>query len=120
MSDPLQSPDAAGWCAALLYKLLPGGLGALVMVCVDPPTNKRELFARLLVAFIVSYYLGDVAFDALRSFAWLSFLDPTKRAHTVGVDFIVGGAGWFLVGAAAMALKRLKGDPIGTVKELKP
>lgn len=119
MADPTQSPEAATWCAAILYKLLPGGLGAAVMVCVDPPQNKRELFARLLVAFAVSYFLGDIVFDVLRSYSWLSALNPSKRAHTVGVDFIVGGAGWFVVGAAAMFLKRLKADPAKTIEDAK-
>jgi hypothetical protein len=119
MQDLHQSPEAAGWVAALLYKLLPGGLGAAVMICVDPPESKRELFARLFVAFACSLVLGDVVFDLAHSFTLFAFLDATKRAHTVAVDFIVGGVGWFVIGGAAMLLKRWKADPVAAAEAAK-
>lgn len=119
MSDPTQSPEAASWCAAILFKLLPGGLGAAVMIAVDPPASKRELFARMFVAFSCSLILGDVAFDALHSFSIFAFLDAAKRSHTVAVDFIVGGVGWFVIGAAAMLLKKYRADPLAIVDDVK-
>lgn len=115
----LSNTDAAGWIAALLYKLLPGGLGAAVMICVDPPKGKRELFARLFVAFVFSAMLGDVAFDFLHSLSWFSFLDAGRRAHTVPVDFIVGGLGWFVIGGVSMWLKKFRADPVAAVEEAK-
>jgi hypothetical protein len=111
MNDPTQSPEAAGWIAALLYKLLPGGLGAAVMICVDPPESKRELFARMFVAFACSLVLGEAVFDFAHSFPLFSFLDAAKRSHTVAVDFIVGGVGWAAIGGGAMLLKKWKADP---------
>jgi hypothetical protein len=117
MQELQQSPETAGWLAALLYKLLPGAAGAAVMICVDPPNNKRELFARLFVAFMCSYFLGDVVFEMVKTnIGWFAFLNPFKRAHTVSVDFVVGGCGWFVVGAAAMVLKKLRSGQIITIK----
>lgn len=117
MSDPTQSPEAASWIAAILYKLLPGGLGAAVMICVDPPASKRELFARFFVAFACSIFLGDVAMDWLDSLSWFAFLDPAKRAHQAGVDFIVGGVGWSAIGAAAMLMKKYRTDPMAAIRD---
>lgn len=119
MQELQQSPETAGWLAALLFKLLPGGLGAAVMIMVDPPDSRRELFARLFVAFVASALLGDVVLDALHTFSWFAFLDADKRHHRVAVDFIVGGAGWFVIGAASMWLKRLRADPAAAVEEAK-
>lgn len=112
-------PEAAGISAALLAKFLPAGLGALVMVAVDLPKTKRELFARLFVAFVVSLMLGDVAFDFLHTFSWFSFLDATKRSHTSAVDFIMGGVGWFVMGGTSMWLRKFRVDPAGAVAEAK-
>lgn len=114
----LSSPET-GWAAALLFKLLPGGLGAAVMICVDPPQSKRELFARMFVAFVASALLGDVVFDMLHTFSLFAFLDAGKRMHTVGVDFLVGGAGWFVIGAAAMLLKKYRADPLSAIEDAK-
>jgi hypothetical protein len=108
----LQSPESASWIAALLYKLLPGGLGAAVMICVDPPESKRELFARMFVAFACSVVLGEAVFDFAHSFALFAFLDAAKRSHTVAVDFIVGGIGWAAIGGSAMLLKKWRANPV--------
>jgi hypothetical protein len=107
----LQSPESASWIAALLYKLLPGGLGAAVVICVDPPESKRELFARMFVAFACSLVLGETVLDFAHSFPLFSFLDAAKRSHTVAVDFIVGGVGWAAIGGAAMLLKKWRANP---------
>src|SRR5690606_37099464 len=71
MQDHLQSPEAAGWLAALAYKFLPGALGALIMVMVDVPETRRDLFIRLFVAFVASVILGEVVFDYLRTWSAL-------------------------------------------------
>lgn len=114
-----QLPETAGWVAALMYKLLPAGLGAAIMICVDPPDTRRELFLRLFVAFACSFLFGDVVLDGLHSFALLSFLDETKRMHRVAVDAITGGCGWFVIGGGVMLLKRWKADPLAAVQEAK-
>lgn len=111
MHELQQSPDASGWLAAALYKFLPGALGAAVMVMVDTPATRRDLFVRLFVAFVASVMLGDVVFDGLRSFGLFAFLDPGKRAHTAAVDFLTGGLGWFLIGGGVMLAKRWRENP---------
>lgn len=111
MSDPMQSPEATSWLAAVLYKFLPGALGAAVMVMVDTPATRRDLFVRLFVAFVASVVLGEVVFDFLRSLSWLSFLDPNKRSHTSAVDFLTGGFGWFVIGGGVMFMKRWRENP---------
>lgn len=119
MQDHLPTTEAAGWLAVLLYKLLPAGAGAAIMICVDPPDTRRELFLRLFVAFACSFLFGDVVLDGLHSFSLLSFLDETKRMHRVAVDAITGGCGWFVIGGSVMLLKRFKADPLATVEEVK-
>jgi hypothetical protein len=111
MQDHLQSPEAAGWLAAILYKFLPGALGAAVMVMVDTPRTRRDLFVRLFVAFICSMLLGEVVFDLLRSLSFFSFLDPLKRSHTAAVDFLTGGFGWFFIGGGVMLAQRWRDNP---------
>lgn len=118
-------PDAAGWLAvalgwlgAALMKVLPAGLGAAIVVLVDPPETKRDLFARFFCAFVASVFLGEFALDLLRAnIGWLSFLDPTKRTHMAAIDFIMGAVGWFLFGGAVMWLKRLRLDPAAAAEE---
>ena len=113
------SPEAAGWIAAILYKFLPAGLGAAIMVAVDPPQSRKELFWRLFVAFACSYLFGDVVFDFLHSFHLFAFLDAHKRAHTVAVDSLMGATGWFIFGGLTVWLKKLKADPVATISEAK-
>lgn len=112
------SPEAAGWIAAAmptLAKLVPAGLGALIMVAIDPPQSRRELFARLAAAGACSMFLGDIALDALHS--WFAFIDPTKHTHHAAVSFLVGACGWFVLGGLAVVLKKLRADPIATIQE---
>lgn len=116
MADPASSTGVG----VLLAKFLPAGIGAALMVAVDPPKDKRELFARLFVAFAASYLFGDVVFDFLRTVGWFSFLDHAKRAHVVAVDGLVGAAGWSVLGGGSMLLKKFRTDPAGTVRELRP
>jgi hypothetical protein len=119
MQELPHSTEAAGWLAAVLYKFLPAGLGALLMVAVEPPKTRKELFWRLVAAFVCSAMLGEFVMDFLDSLAWLSFLDPTKRSHQAAVDFIVGGSGWFLLGGAGVLLRRFKRAPLDTAKAVK-
>lgn len=119
MHDHLPSPEAAGWFAALCYKLLPAGLGAAIMIAVDTPRTKGELFARVFVAFSCTYLIGDLVFDLLRTFSFFAFLDSQKRAHTVAVDGLVGAFGWFVLGGIAMWLRRFRSKPLQAIKDAK-
>jgi hypothetical protein len=119
MQDHLQSPEAAGWLAALAYKFLPGALGALIMVMVDVPETRRDLFIRLFVAFVASVILGEVVFDYLRTWSALSFLDPTKGSHIAAVNFLTGGFGWFVIGGGVMFAKKFRNNPADAIADAK-
>jgi hypothetical protein len=93
MQDLQPSPETAGWLVAALYKFLPASLGAAIMIVIEPPKTRRELFWRLMAAFICSAMFGELAMDWLHSLSFLGFLDPHKRAHQAAVDFVVGGSG---------------------------
>lgn len=116
MNEHTTSGAAVG---AVLYKLLPAGLGAAIMICVDPPDSRRELFARLFCAFAMSYLFGDVALTLLQQVTWFAFLDSSNRAHTNAVDGLVGACGWFVAGAASVLLKRFKRRPLKTIKDVR-
>lgn len=118
MQDQLNS-DSAGWLAAALYKFAPGALGALVMVMVDVPTTRKDLFIRLFVAFIASVLLGGVVFDGLHSLSWFSFLDINKPAHVAAVNFLTGGFGWFVIGGGVMFAKKFRDNPTAAIGEAK-
>jgi hypothetical protein len=115
MADP-----TSGAAGAIFVKLLPAGIGAALMVAVDPPKDRRELFARAFVAFACSYLFGDTLFDFLDSTSWFAFLDGAKRHHHVAVDGFVGAVGWAAAGGLAMWLKKFRGDPAAAVRELRP
>lgn len=118
MQDHL-NPDTASWLAAVLYKFLPAGLGAFIMILVEPPKTRRELFWRLVAAFICSAVFGELAMDWLHSLSWFAFLDPLKRSHQAAIDFIVGGSGWFLLGGAGVMLRKWRGDPLAAIDSVK-
>jgi hypothetical protein len=119
MQDHLQSPEAAGWLAALAYKFLPGALGALIMVMVDVPETRRDLFIRLFVAFVASVILGEVVFDYLRTWSALAFLDPAKGSHVAAVNFLTGGFGWFVIGGGVMFAKKFRNNPADAIADAK-
>jgi hypothetical protein len=119
MHELQQTPDTASWLAAVLYKFLPGALGACVMVMVDVPQTRRDLFIRLFVAFVASVLLGGVVFDGLHSFSWFAFLDAHKQSHVAAVNFLTGGFGWFVIGGGVMLGKRWRDDPIRVVEDAK-
>lgn len=106
MSEP-----SAGAAGALLYKLLPAGIGAAIMIAVDPPDTKRELFLRAFVAFAMSYLFGDIVFEVARGVQYLAFLNPGKPSHWNAVAGVVGAAGWFVAGGASVMLKRFRRNP---------
>lgn len=105
--------------AAILAKLMPAAVGALIMIAVDTPQTKREWFLRILVAFLCSWAFYGVTFDGLHSVPWFSFLDKTNEDHQFAVRAMLGSTGWFVMGATAMLLKKLRNDPVGTIAEVK-
>lgn len=113
------SEPASIAAGGLLAKLLPAGVGALLIAIVDPPQNKREMFLRVLVAFVSSYLFSRFAFDWLHQFPTFAVLDWEKDEHRVAVEGLVGASGWFVLGAAAMLLKKLRADPVATIEEVK-
>jgi hypothetical protein len=119
MQELQQSPETASWLAALLYKFLPAGLGAAIMIAVEPPKTRRELFWRLVAAFVCSAMFGELAMDWLHSLSVFAFLEPAKRAHQAAIDFIVGGSGWFVLGGGGVLLRRFKADPAAAAEEAK-
>jgi hypothetical protein len=110
----------SGLLSALLTKLLPAGIGAAIMIAVDMPSSKRELFLRVFVAMACSIVFGEALFDYLDSTDWFAFLDPLKHMHHAAVNAVLGGAGWFVMGGAAMMLKRFRADPAAAVQAIKP
>lgn len=117
MSEP--TSGAAGALGALLYKFLPAGIGAAIMICVDPPKSKGELFARAFVAFAMSYLFGDIAFEIAKGISLLHFLDAAKPAHWNAVAGVVGAVGWFVAGGCSVLLKKFRRKPLETVDEVR-
>lgn len=118
MQDHFNSPEGSA-VAAIFFKFLPAGLGAAIMIAVEPPKTRRELFWRLVAAFICSAMFGEIAMDALRSFSLFAFVDAGKRSHQAAVDFIVGGSGWFVLGGVGVLLRKWRGDPVAAAEEAK-
>lgn len=112
MSEPASSA-AAG---IAISKLLPAGIGAAIMIAVDMPKTRGELFARVFVAFAFSHLFGDAAMALLSSYA------PTLAgAHGVGraLDGILGGLGFFVAGGVAVLAKRFKRQPLKTAGQIR-
>jgi hypothetical protein len=112
-----QAADAGG-AAVLLAKFFPAAVGAALMIAVDPPKTKRDLFARAFVAFCASYLFGDILFDFLQTFNLFAFLNDAKRSHHTAVDGFVGAVGWFVAGGAAVVLKRFRTKPMETIDDM--
>jgi high-affinity Fe2+/Pb2+ permease len=119
MQDLQPSTETAGWLAPILYKLLPAGIGAAVMVAVQLPETKREWFNRIFVALACSLLFTDLVFDGLHSLAWLSFLNEGKKSHVAAVAGLVGASAWFVMGGFAMWLRKFRGDPAGAIEDAK-
>lgn len=114
----MAEPSSA-FAGGLLAKLLPAGIGAAIMVAVHPPQDKKELFARIFVAFACSYLFYGFTFDLLHSLSWFSFLNKTNEDHAFAVRGLLGACGWFFMGGFSMLLQKFRADPVGTVKEVK-
>lgn len=115
----LSNTETAGWIAALLYKLLPAGIGAGIMIAVQLPETKREWFLRIFVALACSALLCDFVFDMLHSFSLFAFLDDSKKSHVSAVAGLVGALSWFVMGGVGMWLKKFRADPVAAVEEAK-
>lgn len=112
-----QAADAGG-IAVILAKFFPAAVGAALMIAVDPPKTKGQLFARAFVAFCASYLFGDILFDFLQTFNLFSFLNDAKRSHHTAVDGFVGAVGWFIAGGLAVVLKRFRTKPMETIDDM--
>lgn len=99
-----------------LLKLLPAGLGAAIMVAVDPPRNRREMFARAFVALAMSYLFSDAAAAYVASVA-PAWFDVVK--HRTALDGLIGAFGWFVAGGAAVMAARFKRRPLETVRDVR-
>lgn len=114
MTDP-----ASAGAAGLLAKLLPAGIGAGLMILVDPPQSKRELFLRLFAGMGCSFLFTSTVLDLLHSFSMFAFLDKANHDHRMAVAGALGAVGWFLLGGAAMLLKKYRADPLAAVEDAK-
>lgn len=115
MAEPATSAGAG----ILLAKLLPAGAGALLMVLVDPPENKRELFTRLFVGLVMSMMFTGTTIDGLHSLSWFSFLDRHSVEHVCAIAGLWGALGWFVIGGMSMWARKFKGDPSGAIADAK-
>lgn len=118
MQEQINHAADAGGLAVLLAKFFPAAVGAALMVAVDPPKTKRDLFARAFVAFCASYLFGDILFDFLQTFNLFTFLNDAKRSHHTAVDGFVGAVGWFIAGGFAVMLKRFRTKPMQTIDDM--
>lgn len=105
--------------SGVLAKLFPAALGAVLMAAVDHPKSRKEFFLRVFVAISVAYYMRAAAFDFIHSFTLFAWLDSANDDHKTAVTLALGAVSWFVLGAAAMMLRKLRADP-PTAKELLP
>lgn len=96
-----------------LAKLLPAGIGAAIMVAVDPPRTRGQLFSRLFVAFAFSHLFGD--FVGVLIHDWWPFFDPSKASHDRALAGALGALGWFVAGGVSVLAKRFRRNPLETV-----
>lgn len=103
--------------SAGILKLLPAGLGAAIMVAVDPPKTRTEMLARAFVAFAFSHLFGDVA--ATLAANYIPGFDGLTDGHRRALDGALGALGWSVCGGVAVIAKRFRRDPFRTVRNLK-
>lgn len=108
MAEPASSGAAAGLAFA---KLLPAGLGAAIMVAVDMPKTRGELFARFFVAFAFSHLFGDWVLAELHP--WLPHLSARV------VDGTLGALGYFIAGGVSVLAKRFRRKPLETARAIR-
>jgi hypothetical protein len=101
----------------LLLKMLPAGLGAAIMVAVDPPKTRGEMLARAFVAFAFSHLFGDVAAAICANY--VPGFNAAAPGHIRALDGALGALGWFLCGGVAVVAKRFRRDPFRTVRDLR-
>jgi hypothetical protein len=114
--------DLYAWLAVIvtaLFKFLPPVVGALIVIAVDPPKTRKELFGRFFVALAFSYLFGRTTLDFLKGFGWFTFLDFTNEEHRAAVLGGLGACGWFVAGGTTQILKKLRDKPLETVEEAK-
>lgn len=100
-----------------LLKMLPAGLGAAIMVAVDPPKTRGEMVARAFVAFAFSHLFGDVAATIVARY--LPGFDGHMDGHRRALDGALGALGWFVMGGVAVVAKRFRRNPLETVDRLR-
>lgn len=100
-----------------LSKLLPAGLGAAIMVAVDPPKTRNELFARAFVAFAFSHLFGDFGSAVVHYF--FPVFDPSIAAHGRALDGCLGALGWFVAGGVSVLAKRFRRDPLEVTRKIR-
>lgn len=114
MGEPTSSGAAAG---ALLIKLAPATIGALIMVAVGPKTiTRREIFLRGFVAMATSYLFGDTALAYVGSLGVAWFKPETHQAAVLG---LLGCSGWGLMGGLHVVAQKFRRDPFKTVRQVK-
>jgi hypothetical protein len=114
MAEPTSVVAAALGLAA---KLFPPLIGAVIVIAVDPPKTRKELFLRFFVALTFSYLFGRTFFDFLKGFGWFMFLDFNNEEHKTAVLGWVGACGWFVMGGAVQMLRKFRNDPLATIEE---
>lgn len=109
----MHESTAAGAAGAGLAfsKFLPPVLGAAIMVAVDMPKTRGEMFARFFVAFAFSHLFGDFALATLQQ--WL----PHISARVV--DGSLGALGYFVAGGVSVLAKRFKRQPLKTARQIR-
>lgn len=117
MKDNIMSEPASSAAAGIaVSKLLPAGIGAAIMIAVDMPKTRGELFARVFVAFAFSHLFGDAALALLGHYA-----PGVAALHGVGraVDGTLGALGFFVAGGVAVLAKRFKRQPLQTASKIR-
>jgi hypothetical protein len=113
---PMSEPASSAAAGIALSKLLPAGIGAAIMIAVDMPKTRGELFARLFVAFAFSHLFGDAALALLGHYApGLADLKGVGRA----LDGTLGALGFFVAGGVAVLAKRFKKQPLQTADKIR-
>lgn len=121
MAHDVAADGASGAAGGvLLVKLLPAGLGAAIMVAVDPPKTRGELFARVFVAFSFSYLFGELAVSAIAAAPLIGdWFSPARAGHVRAIDGLLGALGWFAAGGVSVLAKRFRRRPLHTVREIR-
>lgn len=107
----MTEPTTGAAAGLMLSKFAPAGLGAGIMIAVDMPKTRGELFARFFVAFAFSHLFGDWALAELQ--AW------TPHISARVVDGTLGALGYFVAGGVSVLAKRFKRKPLETARAIR-